>query len=79
LGHIGASGLDALVSGKHVNGLHVREGGMDGLCEDCISGKHARRPFDGVHEPEKEVGECTYMDLWGPAQVIGVGGVRYLM
>ncbi|KAJ7336323.1 hypothetical protein DFH08DRAFT_286511 [Mycena albidolilacea] len=41
LGHLGGSGLDALVSGKHVNGLHVREGGMDGLCEDCISGKHA--------------------------------------
>jgi hypothetical protein len=49
------------------------------LCEDCIFGKHAHHPFDGVHEAEEEVGECTYIDLWGPGQVIGVSGVRYLM
>ncbi|KAJ7170662.1 hypothetical protein C8R43DRAFT_875590, partial [Mycena crocata] len=77
LGHIGNSGLDALISGKHVNGLHVREGGVDGLCEDCLFGKQARRPFDGVHEVEKEVGERVYMDLWGPAQVTSVGGKRW--
>jgi hypothetical protein len=78
LGHIGNAGLDALISGKHVNGLHVRDGGMDGLCEDCIFGKHARRPFDGVHEVEKEFGERSYLDLWGPAQVTSVGGKRWL-
>lgn len=50
LGHIGNAGLDTLISGKHVNGLHVRDGGMDSICEDCIFGKHSHRPFDGVHE-----------------------------
>jgi hypothetical protein len=58
LGHIGNAWLDTLISGKHVNGLHVHDGGMDGLCEDCIFGKHARRPFDGVHEAEKELGNA---------------------
>ncbi|KAJ7616572.1 hypothetical protein FB45DRAFT_672528, partial [Roridomyces roridus] len=69
LGHIGDSGMSALISGGHVNGLEVRTGGVEdhGVCEDCLAGKHARRPFDGVHEPEKEVGERVYIDLWGPA------------
>jgi hypothetical protein len=62
----------------HVNGLHVREGNMDGLCEDCIFGKQTRHPFDGVHEVEKVVGERVYMDLWGPAQVMSVGGKCWL-
>lgn len=77
LGHIGNTGLAALISGKHVNGLHVREGGMDGLCEDCVFGKQTRRPFDGGHKVEEEVGERSYMDLWGPAQVTSVGGKRW--
>jgi hypothetical protein len=60
----------------HVNGLHVREGGMDSLCEDCILGKQTRCPFDG--EVEKEVGKHSYLDLWGPAQVTSVSGKHYM-
>lgn len=67
-----------LISWMHVNGLHVRESGMDGLCEDCILGKQTRHRFDGVHEVEKEVGEHSYLDLWGPAQVTSVGGKHYM-
>jgi hypothetical protein len=32
-----------------------------------------------VHKPEKDIGDCVYMDLWGPAQVTGIGGVHWLM
>jgi hypothetical protein len=79
LGHVGMTGLDLIVKGDHVNGLTITGTEDDGLCEDCLSGKQSRRPFDGEHEPEKEAGECTYMDLWGPAQTTGVGGKNWLM
>jgi hypothetical protein len=79
LGHIGMMGLDAIVRDDRVDGLTVVGAESEGLCEDCLSGKQSRRPFDGEHEPEKEAGECTYMDLWGPAQVTGVGGKNWLM
>jgi hypothetical protein len=78
LGHIGNTGLDGLISGMHVNSLHVCEGGMDSLCEDCILGKQTRCLFNGVHEVEKEVGERSYLDLWGPAQVTSVGSKHYM-
>jgi hypothetical protein len=73
-GHIGNTGLEALISGINVNSLHVHESGMDSLCEDCILGKQTRHPFNGVHEVEKEAGEHSYPDLWGPTQVTLVGG-----
>lgn len=78
LGHIGNTGLETLITGDHVEGLNVRAGEMNGICEDCIMGKHARRPFDGGYEVEKEIGERSYLDLWGLAQVTSVGGKRWL-
>ncbi|KAJ7071654.1 hypothetical protein C8F01DRAFT_934516, partial [Mycena amicta] len=78
LGHIGESGMEQLMTGGHVNGLGALEKATSGLCEDCLAGKQARRPFDGVHEPEAEIGERVYIDLWGPAQVEGLGGVRWM-
>ncbi|KAJ7062031.1 hypothetical protein C8F01DRAFT_968445, partial [Mycena amicta] len=74
LGHIGESGMEELISGGHVNGLGTLEKAASGLCEDCLAGKQTRRPFDGVHEAEMEIGERVYIDLWGPAQIEGLGG-----
>jgi hypothetical protein len=58
-----------LMMKKLVDGLSVTSKMMKGLCEDCIFGKQARRPFDEVVTPETEVNEHVHTDLWGPAQV----------
>jgi hypothetical protein len=63
LGHVGKTGLDAIISGDRVEGMSVATGDDSGMCEDCLSGKQARRPFDGIHEPETEAGEREYLDI----------------
>jgi hypothetical protein len=73
------TGLDAIIKDDRVEGLTVEGANDEGLCEDCLSGKQSRRPFDGEHEPETEAGQRTYMDLWGPSQVTGVGGKNWLL
>jgi transposase InsO family protein len=78
LGHVGMTGLDALMAEDRVQGLVVAGSDAEGFCEDCLSGKQTRRPFDGVHEAEEEAGEREYMDLWGPSEVTGVGGKNWL-
>jgi hypothetical protein len=78
LGHVGKTGLDVIILGDHVEGMSVTAGDDSGMCEDCLSGKQAHRPFNGVHEPETEAGEREYLDMWGPAQLTRVGGVQYI-
>ncbi|KAF7358895.1 Retrovirus-related pol polyprotein [Mycena sanguinolenta] len=46
-GHIGMSGLDAVIRDERVEGLNLAESVDAGLCEDCLAGKQTRRPFDG--------------------------------
>ncbi|CAK5275187.1 unnamed protein product [Mycena citricolor] len=78
LGHIGNTRLDTLMAKDTVRGLDVVDGDERGMCEDCIAGKQTRRPFDGEHKWEREIGERVYMDLWGPAQITGIGGMHFL-
>ncbi|KAF7346029.1 Retrovirus-related pol polyprotein [Mycena sanguinolenta] len=70
--------LDAVIRDERVEGLNLAESVDAGLCEDCLAGKQTRRPFDGVHEPEKEAGERQYLDMFGPTQETGVGGKRWV-
>jgi hypothetical protein len=69
---------DRIVVEEWVEGLAVYDIDDEGFCEDCLSGKQTRWPFDGIYEPEKEAGENGYMDLWGPAQVTGTGNKNWL-
>ncbi|KAJ3496002.1 hypothetical protein NLJ89_g10543 [Agrocybe chaxingu] len=63
-----------------VDGLHITDGdGAPWMCEDCIYGKHASRPYDENYTPETELLALVHVDLWGPAQVRSTGGARYLM
>jgi Integrase core domain/GAG-pre-integrase domain len=78
LGHIGDDGL--LRSHKLVTGMTVQgDIKSDGLCQDCIFGKHSRRPFTQCIEPEREPLERVYIDVWGPSQVASPGGHRYFL
>ena len=79
LGHVGVDSIKSLKSKNLVDGLEITKNEVNGLCEDCIQGKHTRRPFDEVVTPEKEPMERAHIDLWGPAQVQSLGGKSYLM
>ncbi|RDB17165.1 Retrovirus-related Pol polyprotein from transposon TNT 1-94 [Hypsizygus marmoreus] len=80
LGHIGYASILKMVKGELVDGLDVTslKQGL-GMCEDCIMGKHSRRPFDGGQTKETKVLERVYIDLWGPARVQSTGGKLYSM
>jgi hypothetical protein len=78
LGHIGDSGLLCLQ--KLVTSMTV-QGDLksDGLCQDCIFGKHSQRPFTQRIEPEHGSLEQVYIDVWGPSQVASPDGHWYLL
>ena len=78
-GHASEAGVRELASKGMVEGLNITSLETRGRCEDCIYGKHARRPFDEVVTPETEVLERAHLDLWGKACVQSMGGKSYMM
>ncbi|KAJ7093026.1 hypothetical protein C8R43DRAFT_908109, partial [Mycena crocata] len=62
-----------------VDGLEITSFDTPGACEDCIYGKHARRPFDEIVSHETEVLERVHIDLWGPARTVSAGGKKFMM
>jgi Integrase core domain len=78
LGHIGNDGL--LCSQKLVDGMSIHgDLKSDGLYEDCVFGKHSRRPFTYHIEAEQEPLERVYIDVWRPSQVASPGGHCYFL
>ena len=44
-------------------------------CEACVQAKQHVQPFPKMAQREfVEIGEMTYMDIWGPARTRAVGG-----
>jgi len=79
-GHTGVCSIMDMVKKGLVDGLDVVGGfELKGKCKDCIYGKQMAQPYNKVVEPETEVLECVYGDLWGPARVHSVGGAEYMM
>jgi hypothetical protein len=80
LGHVGYSIIEHMGHEQVVKGMEVttyKKG--QGLCEDCVMGKHIRRPFDDNPTRETDVLERVYIDLWGPARTRSNGGKLYMM
>jgi hypothetical protein len=78
--HVGTCSIVEMAKKGLVDGLDI-VGSVEpeGKCEDCIYGKQTTRPYDEVIEPETEVLQQVYIDLWGPARVRSVGGAEYMM
>ena len=64
---------------KLVDGLNVSGNNLRGKCEDCIIGRHTRRPYDGKTEKDLDPLELVSFDLWGPSRVQSAGGKIYFM
>jgi hypothetical protein len=79
-GHAGVQSITNMAKGGLLDDLDlVEDVELEGKCEDCIYGKQTARPYDQAVEPENEVLERVYGDLWGPSRVRSVGGAVYMM
>ncbi len=78
--HHGINRIKALVHGNLVDGINVKAGpDLPGKCEPCIIGNQKRRLFNAIVKPETELLALVALDIWGPARVRSIGGVRYAM
>ncbi|KAF5329775.1 hypothetical protein D9619_009137 [Psilocybe cf. subviscida] len=82
LGHVSEATIMKMMKGEMVIGLTnetLTRKCTVGKCEDCIFGKHARRPFDYEVVQVRDVLALVAIDLWGPARVRSTGGKLYMM
>ena len=79
LTHCSPSTIQEMVRHNLVDGLKVTDNSVTGKCENCIMGRHARRPFDGVTEKALAPLDLVSFDIWGPSRVQSAGGKLYLM
>jgi hypothetical protein len=49
-------------------------------CPDCVKGKASRQPIPKVRLRNSEsVGDLIHSDIWGPAPITSIGGMRYFV
>lgn len=79
-GHASVKTIKNALAKDLVDGLVIKgELNVSGVCEDCVYGKHASRPYDAEVVPEGAANECVHIDLWGPSSVSSLGGAVYMM
>ncbi|KAH9716240.1 hypothetical protein KPL71_021389 [Citrus sinensis] len=76
LGHMSLRGLKELskqgLLGSDTIGEMV-------FCEDCVLGKSTRTSFKSSVHTTRSILDYIHSDLWGPAQVVSLGGARYFL
>ena len=80
-GHLGYENLAKLVANEMVTGVKVSAEAFrarsETVCEPCVLGKSARKPFPTSHTRTTERMELIHMDVCGPLPVYSIGGARY--
>jgi transposase InsO family protein len=83
LAHVNAMDLAKLVSQEMATGVSITAQGASSLktyvCEPCIYGKHARKPFPSSTSETTSVLELVHSDLAGPMQVKSLVGAYYFV
>jgi len=80
LAHTGAGVIREMIAHNLVDGLNVTgELLINGICEDCVFGKHTAHPYHTNPVREREVLERVHIDIWGPTSIKSVGGANYFM
>ena len=80
LGHISRQTIRNGIRNGKICGLTISdpENTVDLFCEICAQSKPTRKPFpQEASNRSKNLGDRMHADLWGPAQVISLGGARY--
>lgn len=78
LGHVNVATIKAMCSNGSVSGIKLTDQSSF-FCEECQLGKMHRSSHPVSEQKVLEKGECIHIDLCGPMEQTGVGGVRYGM
>ena len=78
LGHLNFQTLQEIISKGAISGLEIDTKLTDEFCTSCVQGKASQYPFP--HESKTKFTkyrEKIITDLWGPSQVMSLGGHNY--
>ena len=76
LGHISLNGLKELEKQGVLGADKIEE--LD-FYEDCVLRKSTRTSFKKSVHKTKSILDYVHSDLWGPSQVLSLGGNRFFM
>ena len=80
LAYAGAESICQMMTENLVNGLNIYGKSLiEGLCKNCIYGKHTAHLYNDSKSREKKILECIYVDIWGLYQTQSAGGALYFM
>ena len=78
MGHTNFQTLREMVQNGAVEGIELDSSPTNTFCEACVQGKAHRRAFPKKSEQTySKYREKVVTDLWGPAQVLSLGGHTY--
>ena len=78
MGHANLQTLREMVKNGAVEGIELDSSPTSTFCEACVQGKAHRKAFPKKSEQTySKYGEKVVTDLWGPAQVLSLGGHAY--
>ena len=78
IGHVNFQTLSDMVCKGAVEGVELNSLPAPTFCEACVQGKAHRKVFLKVSQTTySRYGEKVITDLWGPAQVLSIGGHSY--
>ena len=75
IGHVNPQKLKSMQTQKIVTGLpEFKMSDMQKVCEACQFGKQARGSFPHEKHINKYMLYLVYLDVWGPTNIISMGG-----
>lgn len=78
-GHLNESDLKDIIKKKKVTGVNFNTNVKLQMCETCVKGKQAQRPFPRSNTRSSELLELIHTDVCGPMRVNSLGGSRYFL
>jgi len=79
MGHPGTQALERVLKGDIVRGLPKGLQAPNQVCQGCLQGKQARKPFPGAARKTSQPLALVHADVCGPMHVPTVGGGRYIL
>lgn len=79
-GHASVKTIQEVLAKDVVDGLVVKgKLAVSSICEDCVYGKHVACPYNTKVKLEGTSNNCIYINLWGLASILSLGGAAYMM
>lgn len=78
LGHVSVNTIKAMAKNDTVTGM-VISSTEDFFCGGCAMGKMTRLTCKSTETKQVAVGEHIHADLFGPSEVLSIGGARYTL